>query len=325
MEQDRTGVLITSAGRRVGLLESFQTAARTLNLDFPVFACDLEPELSAACARAHTAFKVPPCDDPCYTEAVLEIAAKTGAKLIVPTIDPELMTLAEASPDFAKIGARVHVSDPDTIAVVRDKARTAQVLGAAGVPVPQTVMLETLKAEPDRLAWPVFLKPAGGSASRGLAVINSPQDLPEHTDEPMIAQDCLKGPEYTINMFIDAQGRLQSAIPHKRLSIRAGEVEKGRTERRADLKSMAEGIAAALPGLRGVACFQVLDDPMKGPRVIEINARFGGGYPLADAAGATFARWLLEEVTSGTSTAHDNWIDGAEMLRYDAAVFRGLS
>lgn len=323
--KDQVGVLLTSAGRRVELLECFRTAARGLGIDLRVFACDLAPDLSAACARADGAYAVPRCDDPSYVDVVLAIAAETGSRLVVPTIDPELAPLAEAAEDFAQIGARVHVSDPETISVVRDKARTAEVLSAAGVPVPCTHALEALRAKPDLLSWPVFLKPSGGSASRGLAVINHPGDLPDHTDEPMIAQDCLGGPEYTINMFVDSRGELRTVIPHIRLSIRAGEVEKGRTERRADLKAIAEGIAAALPGLRGVSCFQVIDDPEHGPKVLEINARFGGGYPLADAAGATFARWLLEEVTIGTSAAHDNWTDGVEMLRYDAAVFRGLS
>jgi carbamoyl-phosphate synthase large subunit len=289
-----------------------------------VFACDLAPTLSAACSRADASFAVPRCDDPTYADAVRDIAADTGAKLIIPTIDPELMPLAGAVHAFKSIGAQVHVSDPATIAVVRDKARTAQVLGAAGVAVPRTETLEALRAKPDLLSWPVFLKPSGGSASRGLAVINRPEELPSHADEPMIAQDCLRGPEYTVNMFVTSDGRLSTVIPHLRLSVRAGEVEKGRTERRADLHAIAEGIVAALPGLRGVACFQVIDDPVQGPRVIEINARFGGGYPLADAAGATFARWLLQEATRGASDAHDDWIDGVEMLRYDAAVFRGL-
>lgn len=319
------GVLLTSAGRRVELLERFRAAARELDLNAPIFACDHEPTLSAACARADMAFKVPRCNDPTYAEAVRAIVAKTGVNLVIPTIDPELMSLSEARSSFDELGARVHVSDPATIAVVRDKARTSEVLDSAGVPVPRTQTLAALRAEPELLSWPVFLKPTGGSASRGLAVIDRHEDLPANVDEPMIAQDYLRGPEFTINMFVKADGQLSAVIPHVRLSVRAGEVEKGRTERRADLRSIAEGIVAALPGLRGVACFQVIDDEVLGPRVIEINARFGGGYPLAHAAGATFARWLLEEAAIGSSTAHDDWIEGVEMLRYDAAVFRGLS
>jgi carbamoyl-phosphate synthase large subunit len=55
--------------------------------------------------------------------------------------------------------------------------------------------------------------------------------------------------------------------------------------------------------------------------VFEINARFGGGYPLAHQAGATFSQWLLEEVAGLPATANDRWQDGVLMLRYDSAVF----
>jgi carbamoyl-phosphate synthase large subunit len=59
--------------------------------------------------------------------------------------------------------------------------------------------------------------------------------------------------------------------------------------------------------------------------VHEINARFGGGYPLADHAGASFARWLLEEATEGgrTVSAADDWREGVVMIRYDEAVYDG--
>ena len=224
---------------------------------------------------------------------------------------------------FAAQGARVHVSPPGVIDIARDKKRTSDVLAAAGVPVPVSVSLAELLDRPGRLTWPVFAKPSGGSASRGLAVYGSPDEVPRAFPEEMVFQERLIGPEYTVNMFIDQGGRLRCAIPHHRIKVRAGEVEKGRTVRRNDLHEIAVGIAAALPEARGAMCFQVLDDPERGPRVIEINARFGGGYPLADHAGATFAQWLLEEVAGLPCSAHDDWRDGVEMLRYDAAVFRG--
>jgi carbamoyl-phosphate synthase large subunit len=56
--------------------------------------------------------------------------------------------------------------------------------------------------------------------------------------------------------------------------------------------------------------------------LFEINARFGGGFPLAHNAGAYFTRWLLEEAAGHSSDANNNWRSGVRMLRYDAAVFR---
>ena len=319
MDQDhKPPVLISSAGRRAALLAAFREAGAGA-----VHACDLNPDLSAACRLADAAHAVPRCDAPGFAEAVEAIVRDNGIRLVVPTIDTELSAYAEAAGRFAALGARVHVSDPATIAVVRDKHLTMQVLGAAGVPVPETRTEAELRADPRSLGWPVFAKPAGGSASRGLAVYASPGDLPESFPEPMIFQTRLSGPEYTVNIFLDQAGELRCAIPHLRLQTRAGEVEKGRTERRADLAAIARKVAAALPGARGVLCFQVIDDTRHGPRVFEVNARFGGGYPLAHHAGARFADWLLDEIDGRPCRAHDGWREGVTMLRYDDAVFLG--
>lgn len=134
-------------------------------------------------------------------------------------------------------------------------SRAARGTGACvprhGAPVPDTLDEAGLRADPARLGWPIFAKPIDGSASRGLAVYAGPDDLPESFREPMMFQPRLSGPEYTVNMFIGRAGVLRCAVPHRRLQIRAGEVEKGRTTCRDDLRALA------------VACVDVY-----GPRLI---------------------------------------------------------
>ncbi|MXN67433.1 ATP-grasp domain-containing protein [Stappia sp. GBMRC 2046] len=316
-------LLLSSAGRRVGLLECFRASARTANIDIRILACDMEPGLSPACRLADKAFAVPRCGDPAFVECMLEICARHDVDLIVPTIDPELSVYSRNIGRFAECGTRIHVSPQSVVDVVRDKLLTAETLDAAGVPVPETHTLAYGRENAEKLAWPLFLKPSGGSASRGIRIVRGPGDLPDEPDEPMILQQLLEGPEYTVNIFIDDGGKLRCAVPHRRLSVRAGEVEKGITERAPVFRDLALGVSRALPNARGVLCFQVILDKVAGPRVFEINARFGGGYPLAHHAGAHFTTWLLEELTGRRSSANDDWRSGALMLRYDAAVFEG--
>ena len=71
-------------------------------------------------------------------------------------------------------------------------------------------------------------------------------------------------------------------------------------------------------------CFQAMVGENDELSVFEINARFGGGYPLAHQAGAPFAKWLLEEQLGLPSTANEDWREGMLMLRYDAAFFSAL-
>src|SRR3546814_8281826 len=102
---------------------------------------------------------------------------------------------------------------------------------------------------PDAWDWPLIVKARGGSASRGLRLVNGPSDLPDlTTSEPLVAQQRLTGPEYTVNVYFNGDGRMRTSVPHERIRVRAGEVEKGVTRRLPQLQDLAERIAAALPG-----------------------------------------------------------------------------
>jgi carbamoyl-phosphate synthase large subunit len=85
---------------------------------------------------------------------------------------------------------------------------------------------------------------------------------------------------------------------------------------------LAKGVAEALPGARGPLNLQGFVDKNNEVQFTEINARFGGGFPLAAEAGANFCRWILEDMFGVPSTASfSNWRDHLLMLRFDHAVF----
>jgi carbamoyl-phosphate synthase large subunit len=130
-----------------------------------------------------------------------------------------------------------------------------------------------------------------------------------------------RGREFTINVYVNSDGKCVCAVPHWRLETRAGEVSKGITVKDRRLMDLAAQVAEALPGARGplnIQCFLDTDGTIA---IIEINARFGGGYPLAHHAGARFTEWLLHEQEGRAVGPYDGWNDDLAMLRYDEAVF----
>jgi carbamoyl-phosphate synthase large subunit len=139
----------------------------------------------------------------------------------------------------------------------------------------------------------------------------------------MVVQTLAPGREHTIDVLADRGGRCVCAVPRRRIEVRSGEVSKGVTVRSPELQDLAARICEALPGAFGTITIQVFVGDAPGRlAVIEINARYGGGFPLALEAGADFPRWQLEELLGLPSTATaDGWRDGLVMLRYDAAVF----
>ena len=89
--------------------------------------------------------------------------------------------------------------------------------------------------------------------------------------------------------------------------------------------STAESVPAARTALEGEAfgaiCFQAILSEAGEAIIFEVNARFGGGYPLAHHAGAHFAKWLIEIASGQVCSASNDWRENVLMLRYDAALF----
>jgi len=315
-------VMVTSAGRRHHLIETLRSDASELGLSLKVLAVDSRPKLSAACMSADHRAAVPSCTSPDYLRVLADLCTQYGVSILIPTIDTELLVLAEARESFDSRGVSVVVSSPSAIRIARDKLLTAHTLLAAGVPTPTTIPLAEALANHKCIEGPVILKPVDGSNSIGiirLASLTGAQSL-DIDPGAYVAQQLCEGPEFTVNCYVSARDGVLAAVPHRRLEVRGGEVSKGRTERRADLLDQVSPIVSAIPGLRGPFCFQAIVGH-DGPRIIEVNARFGGGYPIAHAAGAHFGRWIMEEHLKRRLSAAPAWEDGLLMLRYDSAVF----
>jgi len=316
-------VLFSSAGRRVELMHCFRADASKLGVAIRTLAIDVNPSMSAACQAADHAFRVPPCTSPDFIPHLIELCRREEVRLLVPTIDTELEVLARHRQEFEAGGTRVAVSSPELVGIARDKEKTAAFLTSLGILTPRTGTPRDLAENPGDWRWPILLKPTGGSSSIGIHTLQGPLDL-EHLDwagGDFIAQEKWAGREYTVNLYFDRNSRLRCAVPHYRLEVRAGEVSKGMIERVPELMAMADTMAASVQGAYGALCFQAIVTPARKAAVFEINARFGGGYPLAHYAGAQFSKWLLEDVLDRTSTANNSWRERVMMLRYDAAVF----
>lgn len=301
-------------------MRTLRKDALDLGLKPRFLALDSVPAMSAACQEAELAEAVPNCVDPSYVDAVMDACRRHGATIVIPTIDLDLQILADAAERMKSEGINPLISHPAATKVARDKQLTSSVLASMGVPVPLTLTLTEAMAS-SSAPFPAVIKPKDGSNSKGIHYLSGWNDLPQPQPDgahTLFQERCI-GPEYTVNAYVDTGGNLRCAVPHLRIEVRGGEVSKARTERRPEFLELARKIVLAVPGLRGPFCFQCIDTD-RGPRVFEINARFGGGYPLAHAAGATFGKWALQEHLDLECTANDIWQDGLLMLRYDDAI-----
>ena len=321
MSREQPVVLISSAGRRVELLRAFRETVR--DQGGRVLGVDITP-YSPAFQDADEAFIVPRCTTPEFVPALLDICRTHGVDLVIPTLDPELPVYAAARDEFAAIGTTVAISSPEVAAIGGDKQQTHDWLVANGFPTVQQGTLADVEADPGAWAFPLIVKPRFGSASIGVGIVRDHDELARAASQPdALVQTLAPGVEHTIDLLADRDGRCLAAIPRRRLEVRAGEVSKAVTVRDPALIELAEKLCAALPGPYGALNVQVFAGDEPGQlAVIEMNARFGGGYPLSYAAGADFPLALVQDALGLPRTAPlEGWQDGLVMLRYDAAVF----
>lgn len=317
-----SNLLISSAGRRVELFECFRQSARILGQTVRIVAVDARPDWSPACVVADHHETAPRCTDPAFVPAMLEICEKYGIGLIIPTIDTELSVYAEHRKRFEERGVQVLVADRAVIGIVRDKTATARFLTKQGVPCPRTWTVSECLSRASEIPWPVFVKPSDGSCSKGLFIATTPEAIATAANpETLTVQERCVGEEFTINAFLDGHGRSVCCVPHRREFVRDGEVCFAETQRIPAFTEAASTIAASWPSYYGPLCFQGFLENNGEVRIFEINGRFGGGYPLCDYAGGTFALWILQRLWKMEPDYGDNWRTGVRMLRYDAAVY----
>ena len=308
-------VLVSSAGRRVELLTCLRESARELGLDAVIVATDCEPSLSPACHLADVSVAVPPASDPTFVAATAAVTMDHSIDILVPTNDLELVPLAEGRAEIDALGVSIAISSLPVLRVTRDKAATIRALHGH-VRTPLTV--ETPIPDDVELALPLIAKPTQGSSSVGVRVLERREDV-RALPPNYVVQARERGSEHTVNCYVDRAGRLLASVPHRRLATRSGEVSKAQTVTSEALQVAATGVVDALPDLRGPFCFQAfLHEGIA--TVIEVNGRFGGGYPLAHRAGAPFTEWLLREHLDLPVTPTP-WRAGVTMLRYDQSVF----
>jgi len=314
-------VLLSSAGRRVSLLRSLREAIDATGQAGRVIACDMG-WLAPAMHVADAGFVVPACTDPAFADRVLELCARERVDLVVPTIDPELPVWAALKPRLAEAGTTVGVSDPRAVAVAGDKRKTHEHCTAAGVPCPRQGTVREVREHAADWRLPLIVKPATGSASVGLKTVTSWAEFAEIADrDDLVVEERAAGVEHTVDVYVDRRGVVHCPVVRRRLEVRSGEVSKARVVRDGHLESLAVKTVETLPGAFGPLNVQIFADGQDAA-VIEINARFGGGYPLTWHAGGRYGEWMVRETAFGEPPPDDPPIEhGLTMLRWDEEVF----
>ena len=303
-------ILFTCAGRRTYLLKYFK---ENLAVGDKVVATDMQ--LSAPALQvADVKLQVPAVYDPEYVNITLNICKEHKISLLLSLNDLELPILAENKARFEEIGVKVIVSDPQVIDIAFDKYKTAQWVESLGLVAPKTfVRLEDAKKalEAGEIEFPLFMKPRWGSGSIGLESIADMEELDIYYnllmkkikktilatasvgDEYIMIQEKLTGSEFGLDIMNDLNGKHVAVSVKQKLAMRAGETDKAITLDLPDLREIGRKIGDAL-GHIGNLDVDIMQRADGAYCVLELNPRFGGGFPFSYEAGVNMPKAIIK-------------------------------
>ena len=319
LKNNKFSILISSAGRRVELIKIWEIATKNeLGKSCKIICSDMNPKYSPACQISRNYFSIEPISKSSFIESLLKKCLQNKVKLIVPTIDTELKVLSENKEFFSKNGINVLISEKEFINLCSNKISTSAFFNSIGVNTPKLI-------DKSNLTFPCFMKPISGSSSIGTKKLYSKDDLSkkDYYSELNIFQELIGSDykEYSCDLYYNKKGILCSCIVRERISTRSGEISKGITRK----NNVYEYVIKKFNKIklaRGPITLQLFSDKYgKDIKCIEINPRFGGGYPMSHKAGGTFPEFIIKEYFKEIDLEfNENWQKDLLMLRYDVTI-----
>jgi carbamoyl-phosphate synthase large subunit len=263
--------------------------------------------------------KLPLIEAPNYIDSIINVCNKENIALVVPTIDTDLLLLAENKDLIEEqTNTKVLISDTKVIEICRDKIKTQRFLEKNGFGIPKMYTDEEL--ENGDIEFPLFIKPKSGSSSVNAFKVNNSDELKMYkaiVDQPII-QDFMDGEEYTVDIFLDFESTVITVVPRLRIATRSGEISKGKIIKD---REIINDVTKLMKVLRPIGHITVqLMKTKKGIEYIEVNPRFGGGAPMSIQSGADSCENLFRLLIGEKLEYNENYRDSLTFLRFDSSI-----
>ncbi|HDY8043921.1 TPA: ATP-grasp domain-containing protein [Vibrio vulnificus] len=328
-------ILFTCVGRRKYLVDYFKqeiiNSGRIVGTDMTSSA----PAL-AGCDSWHV---VPNIYSDTYISVIINICKLESIDAIISLNDMELPILAKHRDEFRRNGVALVLSNDNTIDICSDKYKTYLFCQENSIPAPATfIELENVfpLLESGALRYPLIVKPRWGSASFGLFIVNNDAELLEahssckgslassylaqfkQSDSDVIIQEYIDGKEYGLDIFNDMNGCYRGVVCKEKLAMRAGETDKAVTVESSRFRSFAKVIGERLMHVGNMDCdFLEKNGELY---LLELNPRFGGGYPFSHEAGANLVKALLLSLNGRDDEINISYEVGMTFAKCDTIV-----
>lgn len=309
-------ILFTCAGRRNYLINYFRDALKGRG---KVFAMDMS-DTAPAMVDADVAITVPSVYDINYIPSLIEIIQIHKINAIISLNDLELPILSRHLKYLQSTGVKVLVSSESIIDIAFDKIKTFNFIKSIGLKTPLT--FTSLKEANDalktnKITYPVVVKPRWGSASIGIDFPETYEELnlsfklqhiklkksilnivsQQDANNAILIQENMNGQEYGLDIVNDFEGNYFGTFVRKKINMRSGETDKAISVIDDRFNKIGEIISSNLKHIGILDCDIFVSNNEF--YILELNPRFGGGYPFSHEAGiniaAIYIDWLFGE------------------------------
>jgi carbamoyl-phosphate synthase large subunit len=242
---------------------------------------------------------LPPIASDEYVPALIESCTRYEIGGLLSFFDPDVMVLARHRDALTAAGVIPMIPDANAARICFDKWRTFETLRHAGVPVPDTT-IDIDEARSGRFHFPLIVKPRDGYGSANVFVAHDIAQLESFFSYApgMLIQEFVDGDAYDVDALAGLDNEVLHVVAWRKYLSRMGETEQAVTVEDPELIDIGRRLAetVGLVGPMDVDLFRTRDGAVQ---VIELNLRFGGGYPVSHLAGADFPAMIVDIFRGG--------------------------
>ncbi len=303
-------ILFTSVGRRSYLVKYFKEALDGQGEIFVANSTDISPAFQVADHCVVT----PLIYDSHYIPFLFNYCKDNNINAIIPLFDVDLPILSKHKQEFKTIGVKIIVSDLRVIEICNDKWKAYSFLIENGFSTPKTFLSfsDAVNAVKEKkCSYPLIIKPRWGMGSIAIFEAENEEELKvfyfkarreiqknylkyesaKNIKECVLIQEKVNGEEYGLDIINDLDKNYMTTICKRKYAMRSGETDCAITVNSDTLKDVGEKISKKLQHIGNLDCdvFMVGNKPI----ILEMNARFGGGYPFSHMAGVNLPKAMI--------------------------------
>ncbi len=286
-------ILISSIGRRGYLARYFRDA---LDGDVRIIGTS-NTKWTVGFHECDQCFLMPDIASEAYISTLLRVCEEQKVDAILSVFDHDIVALSQHLERFQDLNIKIFLPTAFTSEVCFDKMKTYQFLTENEIGALKTYddLSEAKKALTQKeIQFPLMVKPKKGFGSADLFKANNLDELEVFFNyrPSMVIQEFAAGEEYSFDILHNLNSEVVKVYCKKKMAMRSGETDKAIMLKDKKLIDFGLKLGSLFDnkGPMDVDFFMTSEGEVK---VLEINPRFGGGYPISHAAGANFPSAMI--------------------------------